>query len=475
VKAHRTRLRLLLLALALAAAGGRLAGMESQDDNYTEDGDVRFLIESWIKAQGGWDAFAAVHSFSELYAVQTKGQETKTEINLIETPRGHFWAETVSPGAGTVVQAFDGGVGWKSHAGWGYGPMSRNEIQQWAAQAQFLNPPALLRPYKNRSLGAGDTVAGRRCYAVNMSDGNALQEMWYFDKETSQLLRIDRLASDGSVQFQVAFSDFRRTGDLTFPFLIEVTEGKAVTTIRRSRVVLNPPVDESAFVLTMDQLREMNAVSAILDRHATVSGSDRVGTIRLSSRVVRATTESSATGLKTTLLLSQKGSAGIVCRFDAPGMGETLEGYDGREGWMESEILGFHRLKPAELAHLQMQSNIVFFGNLALSHPFRKLLGERLLQGRRTDAVVLATPAGPEGVYYFDRETGRLIRAVPYKANVPGGTTVDFSDFRRAEGMEIPYVVAVANSTGRVVTRLQSIDNNVFLDDSLFEPAPIHP
>jgi len=475
MKANRARLRLLLLALALAAVGGRLAAVGSLDENYSEDGDVRFLIESWIKAQGGWDAFAAVHSFSELYAVQTRGQETKTEINLIETPRGHFWAETVNPGTGTVVEAFDGGVGWKSHAGWGFGPLTRTEIQQWAAQAQFLNPSALLRPYKNRSLGAGDTVAGRRCYAVSMSDGNALQEMWYFDKETSQLLRIDRPASDGSVPFQVAFSDFRRTGDLTFPYVIEVTEGKTVTTIRRSRVVLNPPVDESAFVLTMDQLREINAVTAILDRHAAVSGSDRLATIRISTRVVRATTESSATGLRTTLVVSQKGSAGIVCRFDAPGMGETLEGYDGKEGWMQSEILGFHWLKPEEIANLRNQSNIVFFGNLGLGHPFRKLLGERLLQGRRTDAVMLATPAGPEGVYYFDRETGRLLRAVPYKSNAPGGTTVDFSDFRSAEGMEIPYVITVANSTGRVVTRLQSIDNNVFVDDGLFQPTPLDP
>ena len=455
----------LLLVLAVAAVVPFRTAAAFDDDGDT----VTFLLNSWIRAQGGREGFEGIHSFAVQEELETTGQPARTQVRFVETGSGHFRAETALPGAGLMVQAFDGRVGWKSHAGWGVGPLPDAEIGQLRSQADFLYPARIFRIYPRRTLLAGDTVAGRRCFAVSMSDGDRLNETWYLDKETSQLLRIDSLSPSGRIQYQVGFADYRRAGDLTLPFVITLSAGKAVTTIRRTSLLINPPVDESSFVLTMEQLREINGASAILARHAAISGSVHEASIHLNTRRIRASTESSANGLKTDLVILQKGPA-ILSRVTAPGLGETLQGFDGSEGWMQSDILGFHRLKPAEVESLRAQPNIVFFGNLGPSHPFRKLLGERVVLGRLTDAIALANMQGPDGIFYFDRETGRLVRVSPPLASAAFRTTLDFSDFRRVGEMEVPFVITVDNAAGRVVTRLQSIDNNPPLEDSLFEP-----
>ncbi len=90
------------------------------------------------------------------------------------------------------------------------------------------------------------------------------------------------------------------------------------------------------------------------------------------------------------------------------------------------------------------------------------------------DAVVLVyTPKkGSVSRLYFDAQTWQLMRSVT-RVNVPeaGGEidqTTDPSDYRDVDGVKLPFTLVVTNAVQSVTIRLQKIENNKPLEDSIF-------
>jgi hypothetical protein len=73
---------------------------------------------------------------------------------------------------------------------------------------------------------------------------------------------------------------------------------------------------------------------------------------------------------------------------------------------------------------------------------------------------------------YFDPQTWQLIRTVA-KVNVPesGGDierTTDPSDYRDVDGVKLPFTVVVNDPAQSMTIRLQKVEHNKPLDDSIF-------
>jgi hypothetical protein len=110
---------------------------------------------------------------------------------------------------------------------------------------------------------------------------------------------------------------------------------------------------------------------------------------------------------------------------------------------------------------------------LSTQCPFRKLLDETVENGRRLAGVALATIQGPAGNFHFDAETGQLVRAesfVQAGANGQLKVVAEFSDFRKVDGVTLPFSVILTNPAIRTVTTVESIAQNEPLDDALFLP-----
>jgi hypothetical protein len=89
------------------------------------------------------------------------------------------------------------------------------------------------------------------------------------------------------------------------------------------------------------------------------------------------------------------------------------------------------------------------------------------VNGSHATAVVLAGAQGPAATFYFEKETGRLIRvSLPIGDN--SSATVDYSDFRAVDEVEVPFSVVNETSVMKTVSNVLSVHNNVNLDDALF-------
>jgi hypothetical protein len=96
--------------------------------------------------------------------------------------------------------------------------------------------------------------------------------------------------------------------------------------------------------------------------------------------------------------------------------------------------------------------------------------------GEKDVIVVVFTPKiGSVSRLYFDAQTWQLVRSVA-KVNIPeaGGEieqTTDPSDYRDVDGIKLPYTLAMSNPVQSVTIRVQKVEHNKPLDDSIFGRA----
>jgi hypothetical protein len=81
-----------------------------------------------------------------------------------------------------------------------------------------------------------------------------------------------------------------------------------------------------------------------------------------------------------------------------------------------------------------------------------------------------SAPGRPAVRLYFDKESGLLLRMVRY-AETPVGrnpTQIDYSDYRDADGVKIPFRWTLSRPNGRFTIQIAEVKTNVAVDDSVF-------
>jgi photosynthetic reaction center cytochrome c subunit len=155
--------------------------------------------------------------------------------------------------------------------------------------------------------------------------------------------------------------------------------------------------------------------------------------------------------------------------------GDTVTAFDGHAGWLgnpggrpprdmtaqENEAAGFDAMfyMPIEIKKMFTQFRV---------RPAEKIGGHEVLQ------VVGATPGKPPLRFFFDKESGLLVRIIRY-ADTPLGrnpTQVDYADYREDSGIKIPFQWTIARPLGRFTIQVSEMQQNVRIDDAKFaKPA----
>jgi hypothetical protein len=431
------------------------------------------IFESWLATQGGIGPLPQVSSYGIQESLTVRSPaETKIDIRLLRTRAAHFRMEFTPRSSDTLVFGFDGDIMWQARHNFGYSLVKtmNNDPMIWETSL-FIGlelVPATTAHYPRDP----EKVDGVDCIVAGVDLIGAPEETCYFERKTMKLVRVVRPPAPGvkgSRRSIVDIGDYRPIGKLSIPHFIKVDDGRSVYTYLRTDVTINPPVDEGSFVLSTAQVQEANTVSEILARQmATLGGREAFAGVH--TRVTHMAVQSPTTGMHCTQTVSLKAPNLVVVETQTPGIGWETRGYDGKTGWFSSEIEGNRPLKPAELSQLLYLTNINQLGQLASTCPFRRLLGPRLVNGRPADAVALSRAQGPAGTFYFDKESGRLVR-IATSTGITGdeyGSTIDFSDFRVVDGVEVPFLLTAETPVMKTISKVESVQNNVALNDSLF-------
>ena len=159
--------------------------------------------------------------------------------------------------------------------------------------------------------------------------------------------------------------------------------------------------------------------------------------------------------------------------------GDTTTIFDGREGWIASveKPVGLLPLLPgAELDAAKIDAALWFPAGIkqALTD-WRAGFPITAIDDKEV-TIIQGTAAGRSRIkLFFDNKTGLLLRQLRY-SDTPVGTVpiqVDYSDYREAAGVKLPFHWIVTWTNGQTIVELNDVQPNVAIPAARFgKPAP---
>lgn len=214
---------------------------------------------------------------------------------------------------------------------------------------------------------------------------------------------------------------------------------------------------------------KLPTVSEILEKYVKALGG-RDAMLKLRSRSASGTVELVPMNLKGTFESFAAPETKVFSRLTIEGVGDMLEGSDGKTAWSINPIQGNRDRTGAEL--LQSQLNNSFYRETKLDKLFSKLeLKGTDKVGDRAVYVVSATAEGvPSETWYFDTQTGLMLRsditAISPEGNQP--MTVFYEDLRAVDGVLIPFRIRSQTSQFTIVMTSTEVKHNAAIDETKF-------
>jgi len=211
----------------------------------------------------------------------------------------------------------------------------------------------------------------------------------------------------------------------------------------------------------------------ILDKYlAAVGGADALAKIK--TRVQKGTID--AMGMQSPIEVYAEAPDRRVSVTHVNG-GSSVTAYNGQAGWL-SIPGGFHRMSTAERESANIDAQMYFPAKVReMYREFQVRPGEEI-DGRQTYLVsAAATPGHPAIRMYFDQESGLLLRLIRYTETALGRNPaqVDYAEYKEANGVKIPYRWTLARPNGAFTIHIDSAQQNVPVDEKLFEAPADNP
>jgi zinc protease len=214
---------------------------------------------------------------------------------------------------------------------------------------------------------------------------------------------------------------------------------------------------------------KLPTVAEILDKYVkALGGRDAIQKVK--TRVAIGTVELAPMNLKGIFESYAAPEAKSYTKITIAGIGDLLEGTDGKTAWSTNPIQGSRDRAGTELSQAKLLND--FYRDIRLEKLFAKMELKGIERvGERDAYVVIATAEGvsPE-TWYFDTQTGLLIRS-DVTAVTPEGSqpmTVYYEDHRTVDGIQIPFRIRTQTPNFQIIMNSTEVRHGTPIDDSKF-------
>jgi outer membrane lipoprotein-sorting protein len=220
------------------------------------DPTVDEIVARHIAARGGLKKIRAIQTLREKGHVTAGANREALVTRELKRPSRTRFEFTLQGVTGVFVS--DGQHGWRVspfEGDAGPSPLPDEAVKEAAEQADIEGP---LVDWKAKGhqveLAGRETVDGREAFKLKITLKSGAVRYEYLDVKSLYRVRADstRQVRGHPVQIQTTFGDYKKTGGVAFPHLIEVS---AVGRPQRLRVVLdsveiNPPLSDALFEMS---------------------------------------------------------------------------------------------------------------------------------------------------------------------------------------------------------------------------------
>jgi zinc protease len=188
------------------------------------------------------------------------------------------------------------------------------------------------------------------------------------------------------------------------------------------------------------------------------------------SRVQTGTMELSPMGVKGTIESYARSDERSFVKVSLAGIGDLLDGYDGKTAWTSNPIQGNRVKEGKEL--LQSKRTAAFGREWSLDQLYTTLTvrGVEKVGDRDTYVVVGSTEGLPDDIMYFDTGNGLMLRSDSIVISPEGqqATNTFYEDYRDVEGVKSAHKIRAKTPAFEIVTTINETKYNVPIEDSKF-------
>ena len=159
--------------------------------------------------------------------------------------------------------------------------------------------------------------------------------------------------------------------------------------------------------------------------------------------------------------------------------GDMIRTYDGHNAWvvLPLTVTGEYELTASAAEGGKLDGELAFPGNIKSFFKTWRVSYPANVDGHEVNVVQGSGPLGFIATFYFDKQSGLLLRMVRYASSAVGRvpTQIDFADYRPVAGVMMPFKRTYGWVSGREEYTLTEIKPNVPVDDAKFAKPPTPP
>jgi photosynthetic reaction center cytochrome c subunit len=150
--------------------------------------------------------------------------------------------------------------------------------------------------------------------------------------------------------------------------------------------------------------------------------------------------------------------------------GQNTEVYDGHSGWYGIPGRPARAMHPGDVEAARMDADLQFPLHIQERFPELRVEYPEKIDGREAYVLFASRDEQPVGKFYFDEQSGLLVRVVRY-AESPLGlnpSQVDYADYRDVDGVQVPFRVTMSKLKYAATIQFEEIRQNVAIDEAVF-------
>ncbi|MFN0069234.1 MAG: hypothetical protein ACKVYV_16560 [Limisphaerales bacterium] len=232
-------MKTLSLLLALAALSASAAEPALQD-----------ILDAHLKAIGGAEAHRKLKSSELRGRLEIAAMPDPATIVILSQAPDRQRVTIEAAGFGTIVEGFDGKMGWSKNGFTGLTEKTGDALTQARRQARFHRDIELAQRYKKLELVGREELQGKPVHVLRGTYAEGDTETLYLDAATHLIVQVKGriVTPEGALDSRMELGDYRTVDGVKAPFLMRLVEpAPAAFTMKATELKHNVTVDEARF------------------------------------------------------------------------------------------------------------------------------------------------------------------------------------------------------------------------------------
>jgi zinc protease len=224
------------------------------------------------------------------------------------------------------------------------------------------------------------------------------------------------------------------------------------------------------FAATVCLAAENPSGASLIDRYIERTGGT-AAYAKIRNMAMSGAVQMAAQNISGTVTIFQEGEK-TYTSMDFAGIGKIEEGYDGVNAWQNSALQGPRVLEGDEKLSAERGATLGLITNWREVYKEANTIGPENVDGKPAWKVEMVAREGKPETFYFNRESGLLVRTSAVYSTPMGEikTESSLSDYRPVNGILTPFTMTENAMNANIAMHFNTITYNATIPNERFEP-----